>query len=179
MAPETVFFSHDTVLEEDVTLYPFVTFGTGVHIKTGTTIFPYCHIENSLIHEKASIGPFAHLRGGNEIGSKVTIGNFVEVKKSRLHTHAKVKHLSYMGDAELFENVNVGAGTVTCNYDGKRKHKTIIERGSFIGANTTIVAPATIGVEAKVAAGSVITQDVPQHMIAFGRARQENKKKKD
>lgn len=178
IAPETVFVSHDTIIEEDVVIHPFVTLGTGVHIKKGATILSHTHIEDSVIGEDASIGPFAHLRGGNVIDKHASIGNFVEVKKSHLSKKAKVKHLSYIGDAHLQEGVNVGAGTITCNYDGKNKHQTTIGEGSFIGANTTLVAPLSIGKNTKIAAGSVITQDVPDNKIAFGRAKQENKEKK-
>lgn len=178
IAPETVYFSYDTQIEQDATIHPFVTFGPKVVVKSAAEILPHCHIEDSVIGQRASIGPFAHLRGGNVIGEKVAVGNFVEVKKSKLHSGAKIKHLSYIGDAELFDKVNVGAGTITCNYDGQQKHKTIIEENSFIGANVTLVAPVKVGASAKVAAGSVITQDVPSDMVAFGRARQENKAKK-
>ncbi len=178
IAPETVFFAHDTVIEADVTLMPFITFGKNVCIKSGALIFSHCHIEASVIEEGVRIGPFAHLREGNSIGKGAVIGNFVEVKHSTLHSNVKAKHLSYLGDTEIGEGTNIGAGTVACNYDGKNKHKTTIKAHVSIGGNTTLVAPVTIEDNVIVAAGSVITEDVPKNVIAFGRARQVNKERK-
>lgn len=177
IAPETVFFSFDTTLAADVIVHPYVTFGKGVSIASNVSIHSFCHIEDSMIHANASIGPFAHLRGGNIIGEKSSIGNFVEVKKTVLHTKAKAKHLTYLGDSEIGENSNIGAGTITCNYDGIKKHKTVLGKNVFVGANTTLVAPIHVNDGATIAAGSVITQEVPEHNLAFGRARQVNKQK--
>lgn len=177
IAPETVFFSFDTHLHPDVVIHPYVTFGKGVRVATHATIHSFCHIEDSIIHANASIGPFAHLRGGNLIKEKASIGNFVEVKKTTLHARAKAKHLTYLGDADIGEGSNVGAGTITCNYDGIHKHKTFLGNNVFVGANTTLIAPITVKDGAMIAAGSVITQDIPEHTLAFGRARQINKQK--
>ncbi len=178
IAPETVFFAHDTVIDEDVTLMPYITFGKGVYLKKGATILSFCHIEDSVIEARASIGPFAHLRGGNHIGEKAAIGNFVEVKKTTMHPKAKAKHLTYLGDTDVGEGANIGAGTITCNYDGKNKSKTTIGSKSFIGANVTLIAPVTIHDGALVAAGSVIIEDVPAGSLALGRAKQVIKEKK-
>jgi bifunctional UDP-N-acetylglucosamine pyrophosphorylase/glucosamine-1-phosphate N-acetyltransferase len=177
IAPETVFFAHDTVIEEDATLMPYITFGLGAHIKGGAQILSFCHIEDSVIDMGASVGPFAHLRGGNYIGEHAAIGNFVEVKNTTLHPKAKAKHLTYLGDAEVGVSTNIGAGTITCNYDGTYKHKTVLGDSVFIGANVTLIAPVTVHNGARVGAGSVITKDVPSDTLALGRARQINKEK--
>ena len=177
IAPETVFFSFDTILQADVVIHPYVTFGKGVHIETHATVHSFCHIEDSIIKSYASIGPFAHLRGGNTLFEKASVGNFVELKKTIMHPKAKAKHLSYLGDAEIGEGSNIGAGTITCNYDGTHKHKTTLGKNVFVGANTTLVAPLTLYNEVMIAAGSVITQNVEEEHLAFGRARQVNKQK--
>jgi len=179
IAPETVFFADDTQIEADATIHPFVTFGKGVVLHERAVIHSFCHIEDSVIDSEASIGPFAHLRGHNHIGEKAAIGNFVEVKKSTFGKKAKAKHLAYMGDAEIGDGANIGAGTITCNYDGKNKHKTVIGARSFIGVNTTLVAPVTIGEDSLVGAGSVITSNVPARTLALGRARQIIKEQKN
>ena len=178
MAPETVFFSVDTVLAADVTVGPYVVFGPGVRVGAGAEIKAFSHLEACVVEADAVVGPYARLRPGAEIGPGAHVGNFVEVKASRLGAGAKVNHLSYVGDAEVGDGTNVGAGTITCNYDGKKKHRIVIGAGSFIGSNTALVAPVTVGDGALVAAGSVITEDVPNGGLGIGRARQINKKRK-
>jgi bifunctional UDP-N-acetylglucosamine pyrophosphorylase/glucosamine-1-phosphate N-acetyltransferase len=173
--PGSVYFSWDTEIGRDVTIFPNVVFGPGVKIADNVEIRAFCDIEAATIGEGASIGPFARIRGGAELGPDVHLGNFVEVKKSKIGARTKAGHLSYLGDAEIGSNVNIGAGTITCNYDGVNKDKTIIGDGVFIGSNASLVAPVTIGDRAYTASGSVITDDVPPEAVAFGRARQENK----
>jgi bifunctional UDP-N-acetylglucosamine pyrophosphorylase/glucosamine-1-phosphate N-acetyltransferase len=174
-APETVFFSADTALAADVTIGPYVVFGPGVTVKTGAEIKAFSHLEGCIVHEHAIIGPYARLRPGAEIGPTAHIGNFVEIKASTVATGAKVNHLTYIGDAEIGAHTNIGAGTITCNYDGKRKHRTKIGANAFIGSNAALVAPVTIGDHALVAAGSTITEDVPENALAIARGRQANK----
>ncbi|WIY54254.1 bifunctional UDP-N-acetylglucosamine diphosphorylase/glucosamine-1-phosphate N-acetyltransferase GlmU [Devosia sp. YIM 151766] len=173
--PESVFFSWDTEIGRDVTIFPNVVFGPGVKIADNAEIRAFCDIEDAVIGEGASIGPFARIRGGAELGPNVHLGNFVEVKKSRIGAGTKAGHLSYLGDAEIGAETNIGAGTITCNYDGVNKDKTIIGDKVFIGSQTSLVAPVTIGDGAYTASGSVITADVPADALAMGRARQENK----
>ena len=173
--PATVYFSWDTTLGRDVTVFPNVVFGPGVTIGNNVEIRAFCDIEDAVIGDGATIGPFARIRGGAELGAKVHLGNFVEVKKSRIAAGTKAGHLSYLGDAEIGENTNIGAGTITCNYDGVNKDRTIIGSNAFIGSNASLVAPVTIGDGAYTASGSVITEDVPADAVAFGRARQVNK----
>ncbi|WP_245943905.1 bifunctional UDP-N-acetylglucosamine diphosphorylase/glucosamine-1-phosphate N-acetyltransferase GlmU [Acuticoccus kandeliae] len=175
LAPETVFFSHDTVIGEDVTIEPNVVFGPGVVVDDGVTIRAFSHIEGAVISPGAVVGPYARLRPGTSIGPKVRIGNFVEVKNSALATGAKVNHLSYVGDANVGAGANIGAGTITCNYDGKKKFRTDIGEGAFIGSNSALVAPVAIGDRAYVGTGSVITEDVPADALAIARGRQVNK----
>lgn len=170
--PETIFFSHDTQVGKDSRIGPFVTFGEKVCIQEDVTISPYCHIEHSMVEEGASVGPFAHLRGNTILQKGSSIGNFVEVKGSRIGKKSKVKHLSYIGDADVGEKVNIGAGTITCNYDGFKKSKTVIKDGSMIGANTSLVAPVIIGEGAIVAAGSTVTESVPENALVVARSRQ-------
>lgn len=136
----------------------------------------YSFIEKSRIRKRTTVGPYAHLRPGADVGPEARIGNFVEIKHSRLARGVKAGHLAYIGDADVGEDANIGAGTITCNYDGQLKHRTVIEREVFVGSNATLVAPVTIGAAAYIAAGSVITEDVPASALAFGRARQLNKK---
>jgi bifunctional UDP-N-acetylglucosamine pyrophosphorylase/glucosamine-1-phosphate N-acetyltransferase len=171
-APETVFLSHDTQMETDVTLEPNIVFGPGVTVAKGATIHAFCHIEGAHIGENAEIGPFARLRPGAELGESAKVGNFCEVKKAKIGKGAKVNHLTYIGDAEIGPKANIGAGTITCNYDGFSKFKTVIGEGAFIGSNSSLVAPVSIGAGAIIAAGSVITKNVPDDAIAFARARQ-------
>ncbi len=172
IAPETVFLSHDTVLGQDVTVGPNVVFAPGVRVGNNVTIRPFCHLEGATIADGAVIGPFARIRPGADIGRDVRVGNFVEVKNAKLETGAKVNHLSYVGDARVGPGANVGAGTITCNYDGFGKHFTDIGAGAFIGSNTALVAPVTIGDGAIVGAGSVISKDVAADALAVTRAAQ-------
>jgi bifunctional UDP-N-acetylglucosamine pyrophosphorylase/glucosamine-1-phosphate N-acetyltransferase len=171
-APETVFFSADTRLGKDVTIEPNVVFGPGVIVKDGATIKAFSHLEGAEVGEGASVGPFARLRPGTKLGAKTRIGNFVEVKAATLAEGAKANHLSYIGDASVGANANVGAGTITCNYDGYDKNRTEIGEGAFIGSNSALVAPVKIGAGAYVASGSVVTDDVPADALALGRGRQ-------
>jgi bifunctional UDP-N-acetylglucosamine pyrophosphorylase/glucosamine-1-phosphate N-acetyltransferase len=173
--PQSVWFSWDTEIGRDVTIFPNVVFGPGVKIADNVEIRAFCDIEDAVIGEGASIGPFARIRGGAELGPEVHLGNFVEVKKSKIGAGTKAGHLSYLGDAEIGARTNIGAGTITCNYDGVNKDKTIIGDNVFIGSNASLVAPVSIGDGAYTASGSVITEDVPADALALGRARQENK----
>jgi bifunctional UDP-N-acetylglucosamine pyrophosphorylase/glucosamine-1-phosphate N-acetyltransferase len=174
-APETVFFSHDTEIAPEVTLEPNVVFGPGVRVETGATIRAFCHIEGAHVGPGAEVGPFARLRPGADLRDGSKVGNFCEVKKAVVGEGAKVNHLTYVGDAEIGPKANIGAGTITCNYDGFNKHKTVIGEGAFIGSNSSLVAPVVIGAGAYVASGSVITDEVPDDALAFGRSRQVNK----
>jgi UDP-N-acetylglucosamine diphosphorylase/glucosamine-1-phosphate N-acetyltransferase len=173
--PDSTWFSWDTEIGKDVTIFPNVVFGPGVRIADNVEIRAFCDIEDAVIGTGATIGPFARIRGGAELGPDVHLGNFVEVKKSRIGAGTKAGHLSYLGDAEIGTKTNIGAGTITCNYDGVNKDKTIIGDNAFIGSHASLVAPVTIGDGAYTASGSVITEDVPTDAVAFGRARQENK----
>jgi bifunctional UDP-N-acetylglucosamine pyrophosphorylase / glucosamine-1-phosphate N-acetyltransferase len=167
--PDSVFFAHDTQIANDVTIEPFVVFGPGVRIASGTTIHAHSHVEGADIGENCSIGPFARLRPGTVLGAKARIGNFVETKKAVLGAGAKANHLTYLGDATIGAGANIGAGTITCNYDGFFKYPTIIGAGAFIGSNSALVAPVTIGDGAIVAAGSTVTADVPADALALVR----------
>ena len=170
--PESVWFAADTKLGRDVTVEPHVVFGPGVEVADGATIKAFSHIEGATIATKAVIGPFARLRPGAKIGERAKVGNFVEVKKSVLGPGAKANHLSYIGDADVGAEANIGAGTITCNYDGFGKHKTSIGEGAFIGSNTSLVAPVSVGRGAIVGAGSVITKDVEANSLALERGEQ-------
>ncbi len=172
LAPETVFLSHDTELAPDVVLEPNVFFGPGVSVEAGAVIHAYCHIEGARIAANSSVGPFARLRPGAHLHDGAKVGNFCEVKNAEIAEGAKVNHLSYIGDASVGAAANIGAGTITCNYDGVNKHRTEIGAGAFIGSNTALVAPVSIGDNSLVAAGSTITRDVPENALAFARARQ-------
>ncbi|WEX07504.1 bifunctional UDP-N-acetylglucosamine diphosphorylase/glucosamine-1-phosphate N-acetyltransferase GlmU [Chelativorans sp. AA-79] len=172
IAPETVFFSHDTEIGPDTVVEPNVWFGPGVRIAAGVRIHAFSHLEGAAVESGATVGPFARLRPGAEILQKAKIGNFCEVKNSRIESGAKVPHLSYIGDATVGAGANIGAGTITCNYDGFNKHRTEIGAGAFIGTNSALVAPITIGAGAYVASGSVLTEDLAADALAFGRARQ-------
>ncbi|KAJ55580.1 bifunctional N-acetylglucosamine-1-phosphate uridyltransferase/glucosamine-1-phosphate acetyltransferase [Actibacterium mucosum KCTC 23349] len=175
MAPDTVHFAFDTVLGRDAVVEPNVVFGPGVTVESGATIRAFSHLEGCHVARGAIVGPYARLRPGAELEENVRIGNFVEVKNATLAEGAKVNHLSYIGDASVGAATNVGAGTITCNYDGVFKHRTEIGANAFIGSNTMLVAPVTIGDAAMTASGSVITADVPDGALAVGRARQETK----
>jgi bifunctional UDP-N-acetylglucosamine pyrophosphorylase/glucosamine-1-phosphate N-acetyltransferase len=174
-APDTVHFAHDTEIEQDVTIEPNVVFGPGVRVASGALIRAFSHLEGTSVGPGAEIGPYARLRPGAEIGEKAKVGNFCEVKNAVIDSGAKVNHLTYIGDAHIGAKANIGAGTITCNYDGFLKHHTEIGAGAFIGSNSSLVAPVTIAAGGYVASGSVITDDVPSDALAFGRARQENK----
>jgi bifunctional UDP-N-acetylglucosamine pyrophosphorylase / glucosamine-1-phosphate N-acetyltransferase len=175
VAPETVFLSADTRLGRDVVVEPNVVFGPGVSVADNVRIRSFSHLEGATIAAGAIVGPFARLRPGAVLETDVHVGNFVEVKATRLGAGVKASHLSYLGDSEVGAGTNIGAGTITCNYDGFNKHRTIIGRDAFIGSNTALVAPVTVGDGAYVATGSVVTQDVPKDALTIARARQVDK----
>ena len=175
VAPETVFFAHDTFIGRDVVVEPHVVFGPGVTVENDAQIRAFSHLEGCHVGARAIVGPYARLRPGAELGNDAKIGNFVEVKSAEIGEGAKVNHLSYIGDAEIGEGSNIGAGTITCNYDGVFKHRTTVGRDVFIGSNTMLVAPVTVGDGAMTGSGSVITSDVPAGDMALGRAKQVNK----
>ena len=175
LAPETVFFSWDTRLGQDVTVAQNVVFGPGVVVEDGAEIGAFSHLAGCTVRRGASVGPFARLRPGAEIGPRAHVGNFVEIKAAVLGAGAKAGHLSYLGDAVVGPGANIGAGTITCNYDGAAKHRTEIGEGAFIGSDTALVAPVKVGARALVAAGSVVTEDVPDDAMALARGRQVNK----
>ena len=172
IGPETVFLASDTELDEDVEIGPYVVFGPGVRVARGARILPFCHLEGVTIGEGAQIGPFARFRPHAEIGAGAKVGNFVEVKNAVLEPGAKANHLSYLGDARIGAKANIGAGTIVCNYDGYAKHRTDIGAGAFIGSNTALVAPVTIGEGAVIGAGSTINRDVPPGSLSIARGRQ-------
>ncbi|HEY3916306.1 MAG TPA: bifunctional UDP-N-acetylglucosamine diphosphorylase/glucosamine-1-phosphate N-acetyltransferase GlmU [Stellaceae bacterium] len=171
-APETVFMSADTKLGRDCVVGPFVVFGPEVAIGEGVTIPAFCHLAGAKVGDRAILGPFARLRPGAELAAGVHIGNFVEVKNAKLAAGVKANHLAYLGDASVGEGTNIGAGTITCNYDGVDKHRTEIGKDVFVGTNAALVAPVKIGDGAMIGAGSVITEDVPADALALGRGRQ-------
>ena len=175
IAPETVWFSWDTRIGRDVLIEPNIFFGPGVSVAEGAIIRAFSHIEGATVGARCEVGPFARLRPGAVLGERSKIGNFVEVKKTTMGAGAKANHLTYLGDAEVGAGANVGAGTITCNYDGFFKYKTEIGAGAFVGSNTALVAPVTIGPGAIVAAGSVITADVAPDALAVARGKQESK----
>ncbi len=172
VAPQTVHLSADTKFGRDVVIEPYVVFGAGVTVEDGALIRSFSHIEAAHIGRGASVGPFARLRPGAELGEKVRIGNFVEVKESTIGEGSAVNHLTYIGDSRIGAGANIGAGTITCNYDGAEKHRTEIGDGAFIGSNSSLVAPLKVGARAYVGSGSVITRDVPADALAIGRVRQ-------
>jgi bifunctional UDP-N-acetylglucosamine pyrophosphorylase/glucosamine-1-phosphate N-acetyltransferase len=174
-APETVFFAADTAVGRDVVIEPHVVFGPGVTIADGVTIRAFSHLAGCSVARGAIIGPFARIRPKSVIGEDVHIGNFVEVNRTVLGAKVEANHLAYLGDATVGEGTNVGAGTITCNFDGADKHATHIGRNVFVGSNSTLVAPLTIGDEVLIAAGSVVTDNSPDGSLVFGRARQETK----
>lgn len=175
VAPDTVWFAHDTVVGRDVVIEPNVVFGHGVTIADGATIRAFSHLEGATVGANAEVGPYARLRPGALLGERSKVGNFVEVKKAVLGKGAKANHLSYIGDAEVGAGANIGAGTITCNYDGFFKYKTVIGEGAFIGSNSALVAPVNIGAGAIVAAGSVLTKDVEADALALVRPEQKSK----
>ena len=174
-APETVHFSYDTVIGRDAIIEQNVVFGPGVTVESGAQIRAFSHLEGAHVARGCVVGPYARLRPGAELAEDVKIGNFVEIKASTLDEGAKVNHLSYIGDAHIGARANIGAGTITCNYDGVMKHHTSIGEAAFIGSNTMLVAPITIGQDAMTASGSVITRDVPAGDLAIARSKQDNK----
>jgi bifunctional UDP-N-acetylglucosamine pyrophosphorylase / glucosamine-1-phosphate N-acetyltransferase len=175
IAPETVYLAADTTFGNDVTIEPFVVIGPGVSIADGAVIHSFCHIVQASIGKNASVGPYARLRPGTSLGDGARIGNFVETKAAILEAGVKVNHLSYIGDAHVGANSNIGAGTITCNYDGFSKHQTTIGAGAFVGTNSSLVAPVKIGAGAYIGSGSVITKDVPDDALAVERSPQTNR----
>ncbi|HWL58155.1 MAG TPA: bifunctional UDP-N-acetylglucosamine diphosphorylase/glucosamine-1-phosphate N-acetyltransferase GlmU [Paracoccus sp. (in: a-proteobacteria)] len=173
--PATVWFALDTVIGRDAIIGQNVVFGPGVTIESGAEILPFCHLEGCHVSSGATVGPFARLRPGSELGGDVHVGNFVEIKNAVLDEGVKVGHLTYLGDAHIGEATNIGAGTITCNYDGVGKHRTEIGAHAFIGSDTMLVAPVRVGARAMTGSGSVITEDVPDDALAIGRSRQVTK----
>ena len=176
LGPETIYFSKDTKIGKNVTIEPYVVFGSKVKIGNDVIIRSFSHIEGAIIKNKVSIGPYARIRPGTVLENNSKIGNFVETKNSTINKNSKINHLSYFGDTTVEEDVNIGAGTITCNYDGVRKNKTIIKKGSFIGSNSSLVAPVIVGKNSIIGAGSVITKDVPDNTLALTRAKQKKVK---
>jgi len=172
IAPETIFFSNDTRIGKNVEIEPYVVFSKKVSVGNNVKILSFSHLEGVKIENNVSIGPYARIRPGTKIKSGSKIGNFVEVKKSIIKNNSKVSHLSYIGDTEIEQNVNIGAGTITCNYDGLKKNKTKIKKNVFIGSNSSLVAPVTINENSIVGAGSVITKNVSKKSLALERSKQ-------
>ncbi len=174
--PETVFFSKDTKIGKNVEIEPYVVFADKVQIGNNVKILSFSHLEGVKIDNNVSVGPYARLRPGTKIKSGSKIGNFVEVKKTTINKNSKVNHLSYIGDAQVGRNVNIGAGTITCNYDGRKKSKTNIMDKVFVGSNTSLVAPITLNEKSVIGAGSVITKNVTKGSLALTRPKQQEKK---
>jgi bifunctional UDP-N-acetylglucosamine pyrophosphorylase/glucosamine-1-phosphate N-acetyltransferase len=172
LAPETVYFSKDTKIGKNVTIEPYVVFGEKVKIQNNSKIKSFSHLENVKIENNVIVGPFARLRPGTVLKTGSRVGNFVEIKKSNLGKNSKVNHLSYIGDANIGDMVNIGAGTITCNYDGKSKNKTIIKHKVFVGSNSSLVAPVTLNEKSTIGAGSVITKNVKKNSLALTRSSQ-------
>ena len=170
--PETVFLSEDTKFGKNVVINPYVVIGKKTKIGNNVEILPFTHIENATLEANVNVGPFSRIRPGTFLAKGSRVGNFVEVKKSRIGKNSKINHLSYIGDASIDKNVNIGAGTITCNYDGKKKNKTKIFEGAFIGSNTSLVAPVKIGKKAVIGAGSAITKNVRNKSLALTRSNQ-------
>ena len=171
-SPETVFLSNDTKFGKNVVINPYVVIGEKTKIGNNVEILPFTHIESSKLESNVSVGPFSRIRPGSFLSKGSRVGNFVEVKKSKIGKNSKINHLSYIGDATIGKNVNIGAGTITCNYDGKRKNKTKISDDVFIGSNTALVAPIKIGKKAVVGAGSTLTKNVKKKSLVLTRAKQ-------
>jgi len=169
IGPDTIYFSKDTKIGKNVTIEPFVVFGLKVKVGSNVTIKSFSHLEDCKVENKVNIGPYARIRPGSVLKERSKIGNFVEVKKSMIGKNAKINHLTYIGDANIGKSVNVGAGTITCNYDGVKKSKTIIKDKAFIGSNSSLVAPVTIEQDSIVGAGSVITKKVKKGSLALTR----------
>ena len=176
--PNSIFINYDTKFGKDVIIHPNVVFGNNVIVDSFVEIKSFSHIEECRIKKGSSIGPFARIRGGTIIGEKSKVGNFVEIKKSDLSKNVKINHLSYIGDTKVGSETNIGAGTITCNYDGKSKNKTKIGKNSFVGSNSTIIAPIKIGNNVTMGAGSVFNKNIPDNSLSIGRSYQTNKKKK-
>ena len=172
ISPETVFLSSDTKFGKNIVINPYVVIGKKTKIGNNVEILPFTHIENAILESNVNVGPFSRIRPGSFLSKGSRIGNFVEIKKSKLGKNSKVNHLSYVGDATIGENVNIGAGTITCNYDGKRKNKTKILDGAFIGSNTSLIAPIKIGKKAVVGAGSALSKNVKDKSLSLTRATQ-------
>jgi len=172
LAPETVYFSKDTKIGKNVTIEPFVVLGEKVKIHNNSKIKSFSHLENVKIENNVTVGPFARLRPGTVLKSGSRVGNFVEIKKSNLGKNSKVNHLSYIGDTNIGAMVNIGAGTITCNYDGKNKNKTVIKNKVFVGSNSSLVAPVTLNEKSTIGAGSVITKNVKKNSLALTRSNQ-------
>ena len=172
IAPETVYFSKDTKLGKNVMIEPYVVFGKKVKIQNNVKILSFTHLENVRVESNVSIGPFARVRPGTVLKKGSKVGNFVEIKKSVIGNRSKVNHLSYIGDSHLGNDVNIGAGTITCNYDGLKKNKTKIKDKVFVGSNTSIIAPVTINKKSIIGAGSVITKNISKNSLALSRAPQ-------
>ena len=171
-SPETVFLSHDTKYGKNVVINPYVVIGKKTKIGNNVEIFPFTHIENAILQDNVNVGPFSRVRPGSFLSKGSRVGNFVEVKKSKIGKNTKINHLSYVGDSIVGKNVNIGAGTITCNYDGKKKNKTKILDGAFIGSNTALVAPIRIGKNSVVGAGSTLTKNVKNKSLSLTRANQ-------
>ena len=176
IAPETIYFSKDTKIGKNVTIEPYVVIGSKVKIGNNVTIKSFSHLENCKIENKVEVGPYARIRPGTTLKEESKVGNFVEIKKSTLGKKSKVNHLTYIGDASIGKSVNVGAGTITCNYDGVKKYKTKIKDNVFIGSNSSLVAPITLADDSIIGAGSVITRNVGKKSLALTRSQQLEKK---
>ena len=176
ISPETIFFSNDTKIGKNVTIDPYVVIGKKVNIQNNVKIYSFSHLENTKIENNVTVGPYARLRPGTKLLSGSKVGNFVEVKKSIIGKSSKVNHLSYIGDSNLGSKVNIGAGTITCNYDGVKKYKTNIKNNVFVGSNTSLVAPITLEENSVIGAGSVITKRVKAKSLALTRANQQETK---
>ena len=172
IAPETVFFSKDTKIGKNVTIEPYVVIGEKVRIFNNVKIMSFSHLENVKIENNVNIGPFARLRPGTVLRSGSRVGNFVEIKKGKIGKNSKINHLSYIGDSEIGQNVNIGAGTITCNYDGVKKNKTKIKDNVFVGSNSSLVAPVTLNKKSIIGAGSVITKNVSNNSLSLTRSPQ-------
>ena len=176
ISPETIFFSNDTKIGKNVTIDPYVVIGKKVNIQNNVKIYSFSHLENTKIENNVTVGPYARLRPGTKLLSGSKVGNFVEVKKSTIGKSSKVNHLSYIGDSNLGSKVNIGAGTITCNYDGVKKYKTNIKNNVFVGSNASLVAPVTLEENSVIGAGSVITKRVKAKSLALTRANQQETK---